>query len=212
MQLGKLDVSQPAQELGCKTALLSPQSDQCVTARKQNRAYRADLTAERLREVLDYDPLTGDFRWLVASNSHVHIGKIAGSINGSGYILIGVDGTKYRAHRLAFLYTMGKFPKSEVDHADGDTTNNRWANLREASRSLNAANTRRPRTNGSGFKGVHWHSRNKKWRAQVKLNGRHICLGDFACPKEAHTAYMAAAVKHFGEFASDGERVRNASA
>jgi hypothetical protein len=161
--------------------------------------YRTGLTAERLRELLSYDPLTGDFRWLVATSFRRDVGRIAGHINSRGGKVIRADRVLYQAHRLAFLYMTGKFPALDVDHADGNPSNNRWENLREASMSENIANSRRPSHNRSGFKGVSWDK--TTWRARIGINGQDISLGSFKTPEEAHAAYIVAAVKYFGEFA-----------
>jgi hypothetical protein len=170
------------------------------------KADRAPLTAERLRELLEYNPETGDFIWLVATGRRVHVGDVAGSTDSGGYRHIRIDGELYRAHRLVFLYMTFAFPDSDVDHRDGDRANNRWGNLRTATASQNAANSTRPATNTSGFKGVSWHKKDQKWEARIMVNSRKLHLGYFDTPEAGHQAYMAAAAKHFGEFASDGER------
>ncbi len=159
------------------------------------------LTAARLREVLSYDPLTGEFRWLVAPSNRVRIGQVAGNVRKDRYWIITIDATRYLAHRLAFLYMTLKFPDLEVDHIDCDKSNNRWDNLREANRSSNAANCCRSRRNTSGFKGVSWYERERKFCAFITINRRQIYLGRFDTPEEAHAAYISSAVKHFGEFA-----------
>jgi hypothetical protein len=171
---------------------------------------RDGLTAERLRTLFSYDPKTGIFQRRIALRGHA--GQIAGATNSEGYKSILVDGHRYGAHRLAFLYVKGKFPKSLIDHADGDPANNAWSNLREATHSLNSANARRSRNNTSGFKGVYWHTHDKMWLAVIKVNRRAIYLGSFDTPDEAHSAYMAAAVKHWGEFAYCGEGPRDGAA
>ena len=93
----------------------------------------------------------------------------------------------------------GEWGRPAIDHRDGNSTNNRWSNLRRATPSQNNANRRRPRHNTSGYKGVYF--RWGFWRACIKRNGRRIYLGVFATPEEAHAAYVAAARKLFGEFA-----------
>jgi hypothetical protein len=96
----------------------------------------------------------------------------------------------------------GEFPDQEIDHIDGDGTHNAWANLREATHIQNQANTRRHRNNTSSFKGIS-RSGPSGWRAIIKPNGHQIYLGSFPTPEAAHAAYMAAAQKHWGEFARD---------
>lgn len=158
------------------------------------------LTAERLREVLDYDPETGLFVWKMKTADCVHVGSIAGGMDEKGYIRMRVDGRRYRAHRLAWLWMTGEWPSRGIDHRDTDRANNRWANLRVASSSQNIANSRLRSDNTSGFKGVS-KFKNGQWRAEVGTpSGRHY-LGLFPCPAAAHLAYVVAAAKYHGEFA-----------
>lgn len=157
------------------------------------------LTADRLRELLDYDPETGVFTWRV-SRSNVHAGTTAGSAHRvMGYRLIRVDGHKYMAHRLAWLYTTGRWPLGEIDHINRDGLDNRIVNLRDASRSQNAGNQKRRTTNTSGLKGA--SPLRGKWQGKICVRGEQIYLGLFDTPEAAHAAYCAAAEKHFGEFA-----------
>ena len=191
-----LDESETAETSDVSVCLSQP----LVSVR--TRPQTSNLTVRRLRQLLSYDPLTGEFRWLVvAANHRPRIGQIAGCINGHGYRHIQIGRTRYDAHRLAFLYMTGKFPDLQVDHADGDRSNNRWSNLREASGSQNNANARQLRSNTSGYKGVSWLSRRKRWRSLIMVNGRQIYLGSYDCPQEAHAAYLDAAIKYFGAFA-----------
>jgi hypothetical protein len=90
---------------------------------------------------------------------------------------------------------------ADIDHANRDMSDNRFANIREARRSENNANMRRPKDNTSGFKGVSWAKKNCKWRAQIRVDYVTIYLGLFDNPEEAHTAYYDAAQFHFGKFA-----------
>lgn len=156
----------------------------------------ADLTVPVLRFLLHYDPESGVFTWRISrQGSGAKPGKIAGAIGKNGYIYIGVERARWLAHRLAFFYMTGSVP-SLVDHVDGVKTNNRWSNLRAATRQMNAQNTRRPhRANSSGFLGVSWSSVNKAnpWLAQIKPSGKSTKnLGFFATPEEAHAAYLEA--------------------
>lgn len=161
------------------------------------------LTQDRLKDLLHYDPDTGVFTWRVATNRRVRVGAVAGCRNEKGYIRIRIDGRNYRAHRLAFLYVNGTFPPADVDHIDRRPSNNRWDNLRPATRSDNNKNIRINSNNTSGWKGVIWNKRDRKWVAQAKLNGRFRSLGYYTTPEEASDAYEAFARKHHGEFYHD---------
>jgi HNH endonuclease/AP2 domain len=161
---------------------------------------RPRLTPERLREVLHYDPETGEFRWLQRVSSAFHIGDLAGSLS-HRYRCIRIDGRTYTAHQLAWLYMKGEWGRPMIDHRDRDPTNNRWDNLRLATFSHNSANRRRHRNNTSGFKGVRFDRQTGKWIARIWKDGRAYFLGRFATPQAAHEAYAAAAHALYGEFA-----------
>lgn len=153
-----------------------------------------DLTAERLRELFHYDPETGAFTWkmLTSPRGGVKIGDVAGSIDTKGYRIIRIDGRDHKAHRLAWLYMIGEWPKDQVDHRNGTPADNRFANLREATRAENGQNRATSKNNTSGFTGVSWHGRDRKWRAQIRAGGRNQHLGMFASAEDAHAAYLAA--------------------
>lgn len=156
-------------------------------------------TAERVRELLHYDPLSGLFTRLV-SRANAHVGDVAGTDSGRGYLRIRVDGKKYVAHRLAWFYMTGEWPAEQIDHINGCPSDNRWSNLREATRHQNSINTRKRQDNTSGFKGVHWHKSGKKWQAYIKLNGKKYHLGYFDTPEAASAMYEGAAAILFGNF------------
>jgi hypothetical protein len=158
------------------------------------------LNAGRLREVLSYDPETGAFTWLVSTARHRRIGDVAGCVK-DGYRQIGIDGRRYRAHRLAWLWMTGEWPSAEIDHINGDPADNRIANLRPATSSQNKANARLRSDNSSKLKGVSYDRQRQKWLARIVLAGRARNLGRFTDPAAAHAAYAEAAAKHFGEFA-----------
>lgn len=155
-----------------------------------------ELTQSRLKELLHYDPETGVFTWIVGNKS----GKTADAPHPKGYLQIRVDGKLYYSHRLAWLYVKGVFTGGEIDHRFRVRTDNRIENLRECSSSQNKYNSGIMKTNKSGFKGVCWDKRDKKWRANIKVNGKFKSLGYFNCPIEASKRYIAKARELHGEF------------
>lgn len=166
------------------------------------------LTQDTLKRLLHYEPLTGVFTWLTRADVRQswntrYAGKEAGfdwSIGNVTYRSIRIFDWPFLAHRLAFLYTTGAWPKDGIDHKDLDGLNNRWANLREATKAQNSANTKAMRNNSSGFKGVS-KNHNGRWRATISISGKQRRLGYFDTPEEASAAYHAAAVERSGEFA-----------
>ncbi len=156
-----------------------------------------ELTQERLRAALDYDPLTGVFLWRTNRRGHAKAGNVAGTPS-KGYVSIKLSQKRYYAHRLAWFWMTGKWPAEEIDHRDLDRGNNRWANLREATARQNKGNLR-PRT--GGLKGVRYEPRGSAWVARIKDHGRNLHLGTFRTATEADAAYRAAAAEIFGEFA-----------
>lgn len=144
------------------------------------------VTQERLKELFDYDPETGNLIWKVA-RSNVKVGDVAGgAIDKRGYWHIGVDGRLYKAHRLVWLWHHGKWPDHQIDHIDRDPANNRIENLRDVSNVVNQLN-RRDRSNKTGFAGV--FKRRNKFRAQLCVFGKDVRLGTFDTPEEAHHVF-----------------------
>lgn len=133
------------------------------------------ITVDRLKELLHYDPETGVFTWVGKSSKMSHnviVGGLAGSINGDGYLSIGIDGKRYQTHRLAFLYMEGYIPENFVDHINRDRSDNRWCNLREVSNTCNVQNSNNRKDNTSGVKGVSWFSPRNTWVARITYKGK----------------------------------------
>lgn len=156
------------------------------------------LSIHRLRNVLHYDAETGAFTWLVNNGPRVKAGQTAGSFDGQAYWRVQLDGKKYKAHRLAWFYVHGEWPKF-VDHINGNTLDNRLLNLRPASHAENHQN-RRTSNKGAkvGMLGVDVH--NGLFRARITKGGKQMHVGYFETKEEAHAAYIAAkrAVHPFG--------------
>jgi len=160
---------------------------------------RPRVSSARLRELLHYDPETGEFHWRKRLSRRIRADGIAGGRTNDGYWRSTIDGRYYQAHQLAWFYRTGKWCRQVIDHRDGDPSNNRWDNLRRATLSQSNANRRPCRNNACGLKGV---SRDRqRWRATIYKNGRRHPLGNFPTPEAAHAAYAKAARKLFGEFA-----------
>lgn len=135
-----------------------------------------ELTQKRLKELLHYDPETGLFTWKSGASRRVRVGDVAGYLG--MYVFIRIQGVLYRAHRLAWLYMHGSWPKSDIDHWDRNKHNNAIANLREASDSENLFNIGTRSDSTSGVSGVSWAKREGLWRAYIAgENGRQMSLG-----------------------------------
>jgi hypothetical protein len=154
------------------------------------------LTVAYLRSILHYNKRTGIFTWRVTKRC-VCIGMIAGCITHKKYIRIQINGRPYMAHRLAWLYVTGSWPKEEIDHKDCNGINNKWKNLRQANRTQQCQNTR------IFLKGVRKSKRNlkKPWRVTIQANYKIYNLGSFSTIAEAKAIYAAAAKRLHGEFA-----------
>lgn len=157
-------------------------------------------TAERVRELLDYDPATGTFTWRVRCGRQA-AGKPAGCVGPNGYVLVSIDGTLLTAHRLVWFLETGEWPESDIDHRDLDTAHNQIDNLRLATRAQNNANCLPHKNNTSGFKGVHWDKKNEKWVAQITVNRKNRKIGRFLRIEDALAAYAGAAKAAWGDYA-----------
>ena len=161
-----------------------------------------ELTAERLRERVSYDPETGVFRWRARQFGRMKAGDLAGYFRKDGYLRIKLDRHDYLGHCLAWLYMTGEWPVDEVDHKNRITSDNRWDNLRAATRKQQHRN--KGTWARSGLKGA-YQAKTGRWAARIKLGGKVRHLGYFDTAEAAHIAYVTQAEKTFGEFACSGQ-------
>lgn len=169
------------------------------TISDRTKKTKPELTAARVREVLDYSPETGEFRWRVARGPCV-AGKVAGCKHPNGYIALTVEFHQCQAHRLAWLYMYGEWPVNEIDHINGVRDDNRAVNLRDVSKHVNQQNRRKaqrqaaPSPFNTGLLGTYFHRMRQCFIAQIQdpATGKHKWLGSFATAEEAHEAYLEA--------------------
>ena len=153
-----------------------------------------ELTQSLLKSLYHYDPGTGIFTRVITINGGGKAGSEAGYIDstGSGYHRIAINGYPYYTHRLAFLFMTGSMPYREVDHINHNRTDNRWSNLRCATKRENTRNVKMKINNTSGITGVTWSKGTNKWRAQIQAGNKYIHLGCFTNIEDAAKARKAA--------------------
>lgn len=153
-----------------------------------------------LRQYLSYDPETGMLTWIKAQRG-TGIGDIAGCVDkSSGRVLIGFNSRLFLASRVIWAIVTGKWPTRIVDHINRNALDNRWCNLREATKSQNQFNQGMNRLNTSGYKGVSLHKKTGKWTVRIGAYGHYHYIGLFETKEEAHSAYVDASKKLHGEF------------
>lgn len=159
------------------------------------------VTYKRLLELLDYNPITGVllYKTTIKQRGLANPGTEAGYEASDGYRWVMIDSKRYSAHRLAWFYHFGQWPSGFIDHKNRIRNDNRIANLRVGSRSLNRFNSKRNKNNASGCAGVHLDN-GKSWRASISVNKRRISLGSFSRLEEAIAARKAANIKFHDAF------------
>ena len=135
------------------------------------------ITQDRLKSLLTYDPDTGVLTNKVCRNPRAPKGKPAGSRTTDGYVSVMIAGKRYQAHRLIWLYMTGSWPTEEIDHINQQRSDNRWVNLREATRLQNSRNTAGHKRSKSGCKGVAYVSKRDKWQVQMRVCGKTHYIG-----------------------------------
>ena len=148
-----------------------------------------------LNDAFLYDPLTGALTNKITRGGRAQKGATAGSKDATGYLLVRLKSTQYKAHRIAWLLSHGAInPDLHIDHVDGDPANNRLNNLRLVTQQHN--NWNRKKAVGKWPLGVNWDKGENKFRARITVNLKTVHLGYFDCPDEAHQAYLAAKKIH----------------
>jgi hypothetical protein len=160
---------------------------------------------EKIKALLAYNPDTGFFVWRVNRKGSAKAGMKAGWRHGAGYVAIRVDANEYLAHRLAWVLHHGSLSvDDQIDHINGDRSDNRICNLRIASHFENCWNSKARSHSKSGIKGV--RKCGAKWHVRIRHNHKTYWLGSYETPEEAKQAYDNAAIKYFGEFAENKRR------
>lgn len=154
------------------------------------------MTPDRLREVLSYHPWTGEFRWKLCIGPRTSVGSVAGYVTDQGFVKISIDGRRYFAHRLAWLYMKRQWPTGSINHKNRKPADNRWPNLREATNSeCQAYALSRRKGISRGVDCV-----DGGFRARVKVAGRLFNLGKHRTEARAYQSYLAVARAAFGKF------------
>lgn len=146
---------------------------------------------DQLAERLNYDCATGVLTWGRSPTPRIPAGSVAGSTSDKGYTVVVCMRRLYQAHRLAWLLTHGDWPTGDIGHINGNRSDNRIANLRDVTRSVNQQNLKRARRdNQTGLLGVK-RSRSGSFEARINLNGRCVHIGTFSEATAAHEAYLS---------------------
>lgn len=155
------------------------------------------LTQARLKELIQYNPDTGEFyRKFKDPKRNKIINSITAYNYGKKYYRFMLDTRLYLAHRLAFLYMTGSFPRHDVDHINGNGLDNRWTNIRAVTRLENSQNRKLNSNTTSGFCGVSWNKSKSKWMVQISSNGTKHYLGYYQTLLDAVAARINASIKY----------------
>lgn len=157
----------------------------------------SDLTVERLKEVLRYEPETGLFWWKVKTSKRTNLTKPAGSNHNAGYYKIGIDGNVYLSHRLAWLYMTGKWPEYDIDHINGNKKDNRIENLRDIPHQMNGGNRRiLNKNNTTGSQNIYFDKYRCKYVVEMYVAGKKKHFGRFDSLEEATSMATEMRRKH----------------
>lgn len=154
-----------------------------------------------LRDVLDYDPSTGVLRWKSGRREGMEAGCVTTTLQGSSYRLVNVGGKKYYAHRLIWAIATGEMPAAMIDHVNGDGLDNRWGNLREATREQNSQNRRLDMRSTTGVTGVTFSKAKGTYKVHIQANGVREYLGSYSDREDAVRIATQARLDRHGQFA-----------
>lgn len=160
----------------------------------------SDWTVADVLSQVRYCEETGQFHWAI-TRCKAREGNVAGSIDAEGYVKLFLFGRLVSAHRVVWFIKTGAWPSAAIDHINTLRADNRWSNLRRATVYENSLNRGKQKNNTSGYKGVSWNAKKRKWKAAITANSRPRHLGYFADPEAAHQAYTSAALKLHADFA-----------
>ena len=161
---------------------------------------RDGILVEELRRLFRYEAHEGKLYWAVPV-SNVAAGRRVGEHRKNGYHRIRIKRRYYAYHRVVWAMVHGEWPSLSIDHINGVKDDNRIANLRLATAVQNLANKNADRPSMSGYRGLCWDKRKKRWRASARVNGKRVCFGRYKDPYDAHLAYCRGIVAAHGEFA-----------
>lgn len=151
------------------------------------------MNQQIVKELFDYRD--GKLYWKTARTNSIKVGDRAGYKRKDGYQVINMKGSIQLEHRLVWLWITGSLPVLNLDHINGDTSDNRFENLRECNQQHNLQNRKKPKSNTSGYIGVCYNKVRNKWQANIRKDGKQTHLGLFATPEEARDAYLTAKSK-----------------
>ena len=158
-----------------------------------------NITPELLRQLLRYEPDTGKLFWQSredGSSTSKRFNKIfaersAGRVNSSGYVKLSINGRIFPAHRIAWMMHYGSWPDGQIDHENGCRSDNRICNIRCVTPKENSMNKKVSKKNTSGFIGVHWNAKNKKWIASISDGNKCKYIGSYKDVRDAVTARLS---------------------